>query len=219
MSQTKLYRPTDSKVTIYDNNGSLLLRFRHFSHSYNLSIGLLNTPKNLKIAEKKCLQITQDITFNNFDPEKYGLNKKERVVDDYLTTTREVLNFYSHFKPDLDSSTLESICILNKWLDKSPSECQSLLELDRFLMYLKTGVSHGNSVKKGYSDKYIGVHFRILKSAINLAFSLNKIKDKTNISKLYSLLNTRKEKEVKVYSKEEIKCIIDYSYEFFDYLI
>lgn len=73
MAQIKLSRPKDTKVTICDNNGSILLRFSYQRKTYNLSLGLAVSPQNLKIAEKKCVQITQDIIFNNFSLEKYNL--------------------------------------------------------------------------------------------------------------------------------------------------
>ena len=77
MAQTKIVKPLDSKVSIYNNNGSILLRFTYKGKRYNISLGLPVNEKNLKIARLKCSQITNDIIFNNFDETKYGINKKE----------------------------------------------------------------------------------------------------------------------------------------------
>ncbi|WP_324282625.1 tyrosine-type recombinase/integrase [Cyanobacterium aponinum UTEX 3221] len=220
MAQKKLYRPQDSKVSIYDNNGCILLRFTYKGKSYNLSLSLTVNPKNLKIAEKKAIQITQDIIFNTFEEEKYNLNKKKEKEDaTYLTTIPEILDFYKTFKGEIDSSTEESLFILNKWINNSPEHFKLLDNLNNFFTYLKVEIKHDNSDKRGYSDKFLASHFRILRSAINLAFKFNKIKDKTNVSDLISTLNTKRKKEIKTYSKEEIKIIIEEGYNHFSYSI
>ncbi|WP_017293046.1 Arm DNA-binding domain-containing protein [Geminocystis herdmanii] len=213
MTQHKLFRPSGSKVTIYDNNGSLLLRFTYKSKLYNISLGLENTKKNLNIAEKKAIQITQDIIFNTFQEDKYSPVRKKIGIDTkFFTSISEVLNFYEQLQPNLDSSTEESLQILNNWLSLSPSEFQDLKNLNRFFIYLKSEVKHKNSEKVGYSDRFIASHLRILRSAINLAFKYKKLETKTDITDLISTLNTQNTKEIKVYSKEEIQIIIDEAY-------
>lgn len=114
---------------------------------------------------------------------------------------------------------MESLSILRKWIDKSPLEYNKPENLNNFLVYLKTKIPHENSNNKGYSDKYIAVHFKILKSAINLNLKLNKISSNYKIDKIFNSLKTDKQKQIKTYSKEEIKIIIEEAYNFFSYFI
>lgn len=219
MPQTKLYRPKDTKVTIYNNNGSILLRFTYKQKSYNYSLGLPVSEKNLKIAIQKCHQITNDIIFNTFDTAKYEIKDKVEKKDEGDFSLITILDFYQTYHPNLDSSTLESLNILKKWLSKTTPENALLSNLDKFLLFLKTEIKHDNSDKRGYKDTFIAVHFKILKSAIYLNFKLGKISTKSNIQNLMSSLKTQKQKEIKIYSKEEIKLIIQESYSFFSYFI
>lgn len=218
MPQTKLYRPKDTKVSVYNNNGSILLRFTYKQKSYNLSLGLPVTEKNLKIAIQKCHQITNDIIFNNFDEAKYGLEKRVEKKYEGGVSLTSIITFYQDQQKQLDSSTLESLSILNKWITKSPLKYNEPNNLQDFLLYLLTEISHENSDKKGYSKTYIEVHFKILKSAINLSYKLNKIKSTYKIEEVLSSLKTNKKKQIKAYSKEEIKVVINEAYALFPYI-
>lgn len=219
MVQTKIVKPIDSKVSIYNNNGSILLRFTYKSKRYNISLGLPVNEKNLKIARLKCLQITNDIIFNNFDETKYGVNKREEKKDRGGFLLTSILDFYENYQQHLDSSTLESLTILRNWIAKSPVEYNNPNNLNNFLIYLKTKIPHNNSNKTGYTDKYIEVHFKILKSAINLNLKLNKISSNYNIDKIFNSLKTDKKKQIKTYTKDEIKIIINEAYCLFSYFI
>lgn len=217
MAQSKITRPPNTIVTIYNNNNNLLLRFTYQGESINYSLGLPVTPKNLKIAEKKAILITQEITFNTFKIENYR-KKKEIKVEKKINSLCEILDFYTNCKGVLDSSTLDSIKILKDWISYN-SKFDLPENLQDLFFYLRKSVPHLNSDKKGYSDKYIASHLAILRSAIYLAKDFKKVDSTFNIAELFKLLKTNKTKDIKVYSKEEIKIIIDESYSLFDYFI
>jgi integrase len=217
MPQSKIIRPPNTIVTIYNNNNNLLLRFTYQGESINYSLGLPVTPKNLKIAEKKAILITQEITFNTFKIENYR-KKKEIKVEKKINSLCEILDFYANCKGVLDSSTLDSIKILKDWISYNP-KFDLPENLQDLFFYLRKSIPHLNSDKKGYSDKHIASHLAILRSAIYLAKDFKKIDTTFNVAELFKLLKTNKTKDIKVYSKEEIKIIIETAYTLFDYFI
>lgn len=220
MTFNKISKPLGSIAVVYDNNGSILIRFNYKGQRINYSLGLPVTPKNIKIAEQKALLITSEIAFNTFELNKYKKEKKESKTreEKKLNSWGEILDFYSNCKGELDSSTIESITILKKWISYNP-KFDLPENLQDFFFFLRKNIPHLNSDKKGYSDKYLASHLSILRSAIYLAKEFKQIDNTFNIAELLKLLNTKKNKEIKVYSKDEIKLIIKEAYNFFDYFI
>ena len=147
MPQSKISRPKNTKVSIYNNNNSILLRFSYKQETFNLSLGLPVTPKNLKIAEQKCHQITNDIIFNSFDPIKYGITKREEKKDINVggISLTSILDFYEECNPNLDSSVIESLTALRKWIDNSPDKFNNPDNLNEFIIYLKKEIPHENN--------------------------------------------------------------------------
>jgi integrase len=157
-----------------------------------------------------CRDILADYYRGNFDPTlvKYGLAKPDApkltevrllpVGDNSEPTLLEIWEAYKALKSDVPTSTLKNRWIpIDKWLSKCPSECLQVSNADKLLTWLRTQ----------YKDGYIEPSLRTLRSAINIAIKLGKIKDNNPMGALIAMLEIDG-KNIQVYSKHEAKLIL-----------
>ncbi|AFZ60811.1 tyrosine-type recombinase/integrase [Anabaena cylindrica FACHB-243] len=191
-----------------DKSGKYRIRIR--ARSRDISFEKYTFPlskQGLKATIKICSDIEYDYFRGCFDPTlvKYGLAKS---TDPKLTEVRslpktsepnllELWESYKALKPDAPNSTKSIWKIIDRWLNECPSDCLVLANADRLLKWLRSK----------YSDGSLASGFRLLKAAVNLAVKLGKVSGNPYIP-IYELLDTKKKKQIKAFSKAEIKIII-----------
>ncbi|MBE9059214.1 site-specific integrase [Sphaerospermopsis sp. LEGE 08334] len=160
-----------------------------------------------------CKEIESDYYRGNFDSTlvKYGLAKITtpnliEVVDIHThththdLTLKDIWESYKALKPDTPKSTIKNRWIpLDKWLNECPIECLQLANADKLLAWLRSK----------YSDGYIHTPLSTLRTAVNLAIKLGKIKLTINpFSTLLSILEIDS-RSIQIYSKNEVKLILE----------
>jgi len=195
------------KIEVNENRLRIRVRRKDISFTKNTYAATLD---GLEATLAICKDIEADYYRGNFDLTlvKYGLAKPNAPK---LTEVRhlpvsgnsepnllEIWEAYKSLKPETaQSSKQKKWTPINKWLSECPSECLLLSNADKLLAWLRAK----------YKDGYIEPPLRTLRSAINLAIKLGKIKDNNPIDALISVLEIDG-KNVQVYSKNEAKIIL-----------
>lgn len=191
-----------------DKSGKYRIRIR--ARSKNISFEKYTFPlskEGLKSTIKICSDIEYDYFRGCFDATlvKYGLAKS---TDPKLTEVRslpktsepnllEIWQGYKDLKADTPNSTKSIWKNIDKWLSECPSDCLVLSNADKLLTWLRSK----------YSDGSLASGFRLLKASVNLAVKLGKITANPYIP-IYELLDTKKKKQIRAFTKAEIKIII-----------
>lgn len=193
--------------TKQDKSGNYRLRLR--ARSREISFEKYTYPltkQGLKATIKIAQEIETDFFRGCFDQSlvKYGLAKE---TDPKLTEVRnlktsepnlkELWESYKNIKPDAPNSTKSIWKNVDRWLAECPKECLLLSNADKLLTWLRSK----------YTDGSLNSGFRLLKAAVNLAVKLGKIPNNPYIP-IYELLDKKKKKQIKAFTKSEIKIII-----------
>ncbi|WP_373479271.1 tyrosine-type recombinase/integrase [Geminocystis sp.] len=206
---TTSIRPQNCKVTIANNNGSIQLRFSYLGKRQQINLGIPYTPENLSTAYLTAYTIDTDIKNNlytnkdNYKVKKSVITKEPEKVKEW--NLLEIFNYYCNLNPNPDPEIKRIRLTVQRWLQISPPKLLELHNADLWLNYLRYKIPHSKG--KGYADKTIGRGWRILIAGINLAIALNKCSNNP-LTPLYKTLDTKVKKEIKSYSSEEIKIIL-----------
>lgn len=223
------YRPDNSRATIQNNNGAIRLIFTVNSKRYLVNIGLSWTSENLKIAEDKALQITQDILFNRFDgnldqykvgynPQLVLISNKSNLIilpneNKFEPNLKELWEFYKQAKiNDVSIATKR-----NKWrlCDKIISLCQEdikMLELDYFYDLISYLLTDDVNSGKGYSKGYLLTAVEVFSTAINFCNAVGKYQGIRNVARQLlrsRILDNNIKKTIKVFTKDDVKIILN----------
>jgi integrase len=195
------------KISILNDRGKIRLKYLYGDKHEFISLGLDYTPENLKIAQAKANQIQSDIIFNHYEgKEKYQINGKKKASP--LFNLSQILDYYVQSKQH-DNTTINSVKILQSWLQRSPEKFLTVENLSDWVNYLRKDIPRLDNENKGYSDAYISSHLKILRASIYYAHSMGKITvDLNKVSLVCKLVKVKNQKEIKVYSREEINLII-----------
>ena len=201
------------KIGIDSNRGAIRLRFTYQGQQYSLTgLGKYDDLVALQNAKGIVEKIKLDLLTGNFPVGDYKLGKyslhKAPVSQLPVTTPTtatavdkwhlgDCWEYYKKCKPNAPASTRN----LWRYIDNYIASCDtSLLSVDNaaeFLLYLKTKEADGS----------IAPRWRIIKAAVNHCLKLKKI-DSNPYAILYEELNVTSKKEIKAFSKREIKVII-----------
>ncbi|MGE5656755.1 MAG: tyrosine-type recombinase/integrase [Actinomycetota bacterium] len=205
------------KIGVLNNNGSIQIRFDYQGQTYRLS-GLGKYDDLLALANAKAIaeKIKIDLILGEFPIGDAKLSKYSPIqaqIVNYPTATapsdsspkewglRECWEFYKSLKePTAPESTKKSQWKhIDKYIDQAPSDYLSLDNADKFFSWLKEKEADGS----------IAPRLRIVRAAVNLAIDMDKINRVNPFTKLYKLLDTTKKKQIRAFSKKEIKIIIN----------
>jgi integrase len=169
------------------------------------------TLEGLEATLAICKDIEADYYRGNFDSTlvKYGLAKPNApkltevrhlpINDNSEPNLLEIWESYKALKPNTPNSTKQCQWKkIDKWLAECPNECLLLSNADNLLAWLRSK----------YTDGSLAGGFRLIKAAVNLAIKLGKPVKSNPYIPVYELLNTDKKKQIKAFSKAEIKIII-----------
>lgn len=198
------------KVSILNNGGKIRLKYIYKGKVQLISLGLdYNDHRDYQIAQDKANLILHDIKYNTYEgKDKYRINAKPKVTWNFP----QILQFYLDYS-NRDSSTIASVRHLLSWCDRSPARLLFPERLDEWINYLKNKIPRLDNRGTGYSNSTIFTDIKILQASINLAMQLEKIPPSKTIALACRSVRTKLKKEVKVYSKEDIRSIIDTFYD------
>ncbi|BAQ61637.1 phage integrase [Geminocystis sp. NIES-3708] len=208
---TTSIKPQNCKVTIANNNGSIQLRYTYSGTRQQINIGLPYTPENLSKAYQTAYTIDTDIkndlytNKNNYKIKKSVISPHKEITPEKEWNLQEIFSYYCNIKHNPDPSMKIIRKRVATWLQKTPNELLKLDQADLWLNYLRYEIPHSKG--RGYSDKTIANSWSILITGINLAIAMKKISYNPLIP-LSQTLNTKISKEIKSYSGEEIKIIL-----------
>lgn len=193
--------------TKQDKNGNYRLRLRARSRAISFEKYTYPlTNQGLKATIQIAREIETDFFRGCFDTSlvKYGLAK---ASDPKLTevvaikssepNVKELWESYKNLKSDTPNSTKSIWKNIDRWISECPPECLLLSKADKLLTWLRGK----------YTDGSLSSGFRLLKAAVNLAVKLGKVTNNPYVP-IYELLDTKKKKQIKAFSKAEIKIII-----------
>lgn len=205
------------KIGVLNNNGSIQIRFDYQGQTYRLS-GLGKYDDLLALTNAKAIaeKIRIDLILGDFPVGDVKLTKYSPIqaqIVNHPTATipndsnskewglKECWEFYKSLKESTISKAtkIKKWRLAEKWITNCPVDYLSLDNADKFFNWLKS--QHKNAtVVEG---------IRTFRAAVNLAIEMDKINRTNPFTKLYELLDTAKKKEIKAFSKKEIKVIIN----------